>query len=233
VPARGGSKSIPFKNLVPLAGRPLLDYGVLAARASGVCERIIGSTESDRIAARFAQLEVEVDRRPEHLAQDDTPVKDVVRELLERQMASHGTPWLVLLVQPTSPFLLASHVQGLVQLMIERPQALSGQTIAPCPHNHHAWNQRTVSDGVVSFVHHKERTAAYNKQAKPARWVFGNLIATRADAILAGQELYAEPSAALPIASPYDFDLDSDLDRILADALIASRAVTLPHLDRA
>ncbi len=230
VPARGGSKSIPKKNLVAVAGRPLLDYGITAAQASGVCDRIIGSTDDDAIAGRFLALDVEVDARPPALGTDDAPVLDVVRDLLARHRATHGTPWLVVLVQPTSPFLLPGHVAGLVTLMAQRRDARSGQTIAPVPHNHHAWNQREVEAGSVRFVHQAEREKAYNKQTKPKRWVFGNLLATTAAAIEAGETLFASPSAALPIDWPYDFDLDTALDVRLAEAMIAARIVELPHL---
>lgn len=230
VPARGGSKSIPLKNLVAVAGRPLLDYGVRAATASGVCDRIIGSTDDERIAERFLALGVEVDGRPAGLGADETPVLDVVRELLARHRPQHGSPWLVVLVQPTSPFLLPDHVAGLVHLMAHRRDARSGQTIAPCPHNHHAWNQREVEQGDVRFVHQAEREKAYNKQSKPKRWVFGNLLATTAAAIADGESLFASPSAALPIEWPLDFDLDTALDVRLAEAMITGGLVELPHL---
>lgn len=230
VPARGGSKSILLKNLVTVAGRPLLDYGVLAAKASGICDRIIGSTDDDRIAARFRYLGVEVDRRPPELGGDDTPVVAVIQDLLARHDGPSKSPWLIVLVQPTSPFLLPSHVEGLVRLMAERRNANSGQTVTLCPHNHHAWNQREVVDGMVRFVYQAEREVAYNKQAKPQRWVFGNLLATTEVAIKAGDSLFAVPSAAFPIESPYDFDLDAAADVKLATALVTSGVVHLPHL---
>lgn len=231
VPARGGSKSIPLKNLVPVAGRPLLDYGVTAAKASGVCDRIIGSTDDDRIAARFHELGVEVDRRPPALGGDDAPVAAVIRELLARREGASDFPWLIVLVQPTSPFLLPSHVEGLVRLMAAHREAKSGQTVAPCPHNHHAWNQREVADGMVRFVYEAERERAYNKQAKPQRWVFGNLLAVTATAVMTGESLFAVPSVAYPIESPYDFDLDAAADVKLATALAAAGLVELRHFD--
>ena len=230
VPARGGSKSIPFKNLVQVAGRSLLDYGVRAAQASGVCDRIVGSTDDERISRRFVELGVDVDMRPAALATDDAPVLDVVRDLVGRQGPRFGKPWLVVLVQPTSPFLLPEHVVGLVSAIAARPDAKSGQTIAPCPHNHHAWNQREVEDGCVRFVHQAEREKAYNKQSKPTRWVFGNLLATTVAAIEGGETLFASPSVALPIDWPYDFDLDTATDVRLAEAMMAAGLLTLPHL---
>lgn len=229
VPARGGSKSIPLKNIALLAGRPMLDYGVLAAKASAVCDRIVGSTDDDRIAAQFRDLGVEVDFRPKGLGEDDTPVVDVVRDLLSRHK-SFDAPWLIVLVQPTSPFLLPSHVKGLVELMAERGDAKSGQSVAPCPHNHHEWNQREISGGTVRFVHAAERHRGYNKQIKPKRWVFGNLLATKAEAIEAGESLFAAPSAAYPIEQPYDFDVDSALDLKMAGVIVDGGLVNLPHM---
>jgi len=226
VPARGGSKSIPLKNLVPLAGVPLLDYGVRAAQASGRLARIVCSTDDERIVARARHLGVEVDWRPPDLATDATPVADVAREFLGRA----GTPDLLVLVQPTSPFLLPEHVHALLDAMAGDVEARSGQTVARCPHNHHAWNQREVTDGRVRFKFPAERSAGYNKQAKPKHYVFGNLIVVQGAALLQGAGFFGEPSVAVEISPPYDFDLDGPADLGVAEALIAAGTVRLPHM---
>jgi CMP-N,N'-diacetyllegionaminic acid synthase len=232
VPARGGSKSIPYKNLVRVAGRPLLDYGIRAVQVSGRCARIVGSTEDDRIAECFAALGVEYDRRPTDLAGDDTPVADVAREwLMRRRAAGALLPDLVLLVQPTSPFLRPQDIASLLDAMAADPAARSGQTIVPCPHNAHAWNQRAFESGRVHFVYAEERRRGYNKQSKPKHWLFGNLVVTRVAALLAGDGFFAEPSVGTEVERPYDFDLDTAADIALAEALIASGTVRLPHLD--
>ena len=226
VPARGGSKSIPLKNLVRLAGVPLLDYGVRAAQASGCVDRIICSTEDTRVARRAEELGIEVDSRPASLAGDEAPVADVAREFLQR----HGTPDLLLLVQPTSPFLLPPHVQALFRALSGDPAARSGQTVTPCPHNHHAWNQREVTGGRVRFKFPAERAAGYNKQSKPRLYLFGNLVGVRPAALLRGQGFFAEPSVAVEIPAPYDFDLDGPEHLAVAEALIRSGSVQLPHM---
>lgn len=226
VPARGGSKSIPLKNLVPLAGVPLLDYGVRAAQAAGRLERIVCSTDDERIAARARHLGLEVDRRPVDLATDAAPVAEVAREFLQRA----GAPDLLVLVQPTSPFLLPEHVGALLDAMARDGEARSGQTVARCPHNHHAWNQREVVDGRVRFKFPAERAGAYNKQAKPVHYVFGNLVAARASALLEGEGFFAEPSVVVEIVPPYDFDLDAPGDAAIAEALLAAGTVRLPHM---
>lgn len=226
LPARGGSKSIPLKNLVPFAGRPLIDYNVLAARAAGL-ERIVCNTDSPEIAARCRKLGVEVYDRPAELGGDDTPVLAVIEDWLDSLDAEPG---IVCLLQPTSPFLLPEHVTATVQALRDHPEAGSAQTVVPVPHNHHAFNQRVVDDGVVAFRFPEERAAAYNKQRKAKHWLFGNLVAFRPVALREQQQVFATPSRAVPIPFHYGFDLDGPDDLKLGEALLATGLVELPHL---
>lgn len=226
IPARGGSKTIPYKNLLPLGGRPMLDYGVETAKASGRFERIICSSEDDRILDHALSLGIEVDRRPDHLATDDAGVLELAQDLLARL----GQPPEVLaLVQPTSPFVLPEHVDAVLDAFAD-PAIQSAQTVTPIVHNHHAWNQRLVEDGHVRFLFAEERKSAYNKQRKPKLFVFGNLLAVRSAALLDGRGWFTEPSAAIPITRPYDMDVDGPDDVDVAEALIACGRIKLPHL---
>lgn len=232
VPARGGSKSISYKNLVLLAGTPLLDYSVRAAQASECCARIVGSTEDTRIAEQFMALGAECDRRPIELASDDTPVVEVAREWLMRSRAGgQRLPDVLVLVQPTSPFLRSEDISRLLRALSVKPEAKSGQTIVACPHNAHSWNQRAFDDGLVRFVHAEERKHGYNKQSKPKRWLFGNLVAVRVSALLANEDFFAVPSVGIEIERPYDFDLDTAADLAVAEALLVRGVVQLPHMD--
>ncbi len=235
VPARGGSKSIPLKNLLPLAGRPLLDYVVRAGQASGVLARIICSTDSQRVAERARELGVEVDSRPAALATDEAKVDDVARDLLTRARdAGRPPPDIVVLLQPTSPFLQPQHIRDLLVFLGARPNAASAHNVYAVPHNLHIWNQRFVGDdGAVTFPFEAEREKARNKQQKSKLFAFGNLIATRAAALLEGAGFYAKPSYALPIAPEFAFDLDQKSDIAAAEAMIAAGLIGVDHLARA
>ena len=79
IPARGGSKSIPLKNLVPLAGQPLISYVISAGQAATSLASVICSTDDERIADVCRGAGVEVLNRPAALAQDDSSVADVLR----------------------------------------------------------------------------------------------------------------------------------------------------------
>ncbi|MCP5370548.1 MAG: acylneuraminate cytidylyltransferase family protein [Hyphomicrobiales bacterium] len=234
VTARGGSKSIPLKNLVSLGGRPLLDYGVRAAQASGSCRRIICSTDHDAIAARARELGTEVDRRPAELAGDEASSNAVVGDLLDRLAADAAPlPDVIVLIQPTSPFLLPSHVSAVIDRLAGDPTANSAHTVVQCTHHNHAWNQREIVGGHARFLFAEQRKEGYNKQRKPKLYTLGNLIAVRTVAMRASGSLYAEPSATVEISRPHEFDLDVAADIPLAEAIIAAGLVDLSHLDPA
>src|ERR671936_117612 len=97
IPARGGSKGIPRKNLTPLAGRPLLAWTIGAARSARRTDRVVVSTDSPEISSAAAELGAEVLRRPPELARDETPMRDVVLHAV-REL---GGCDLLVLLQPT------------------------------------------------------------------------------------------------------------------------------------
>lgn len=118
VPARGGSKGVPGKNVRPLAGRPLLDYTAAAARESGVVDRLVLSTDSDEIAqvGRTCGLEVPF-LRPPSLAADDTPMLPVIRHAVDALAQCGWHAEILVLLQPTSPLRRAERVREAVELL--------------------------------------------------------------------------------------------------------------------
>jgi CMP-N-acetylneuraminic acid synthetase len=227
IPARGGSKSIPKKNIIGLGGRPMMAYGIQAAKLANRFERIVCSTDDREIAAVAESLGIEIDWRPAALATDEAAVADVAREFLARH---DTTPEVLALVQPTSPFLLPEHVTALLDAMAVRPDCNSGQTITPTIHNSHAWNQRLYEDGIVRFMFAEERRSAFNKQRKPTLFSFGNLVAVRPQALLAGMDFFAEPSVGVQVDWPYNLDVDSPNDLKLAEAMMHVGLIKLDYL---
>lgn len=113
IPARGGSKSVPRKNIRDLGGKPLLVWTVEAARASGVLDRLILSTDDEEIAMVGKRWGVEVPfLRPAELAQDTTPTLPVLQHALawlgDREAYE---PDAVMLLQPTAPLRQPFHIQ--------------------------------------------------------------------------------------------------------------------------
>jgi CMP-N-acetylneuraminic acid synthetase len=209
-----------------------MDYCVAAASLSRPITRLICSTDSDRIAQHCGELGIEVHPRPAELGGDLTPLFDVITHFVEDVSSREGSvAEFIALVQPTSPYLLPEHLDRCLEGLRESPEAASAQTVIHCPHNHHAYNQRVVRDGWVSFRFPDERRLAYSKQTKPVHYLFGNVVVCRTTAALKQGIVFAEPSLAFEIPTPYGFDCDGPEDFVLGEAMLKAGIVRLPHLD--
>jgi N-acylneuraminate cytidylyltransferase len=119
IPARGGSKRIPRKNIRPFCGRPIIAWSIAAARDSDCFDRVIVSTDDAEIAqvARDAGAEVPF-LRPAALSDDHTATIPVVRHAIEWQASNGSRPELVCCIYATAPLLTAANLQrGLEDLI--------------------------------------------------------------------------------------------------------------------
>lgn len=158
IPARGGSKGVPRKNLRPVAGRPLIAWTVEQALAARPAMDVLVSTDDEEIAevARAAGALVPW-LRPAHLAQDTTPTEPVVRHAIEAARAADAAPDAVMLLQATSPVRLPGTVsRAMTQLEATGVDSLVGVV----PQAPFLW--ALADDGV-------EGSAAYDVAARPRR----------------------------------------------------------------
>ena len=120
VPARGGSKEVPRKNIRPIHGRSLLEYTARAAIESGVLDRVVLSTDSEEIADAGRQAGLEVPfLRPMSIAADDTPMLPVIKHALATLAAAGWSAEILVLLQPTSPLRRPDHIRNAVRLLRE------------------------------------------------------------------------------------------------------------------
>lgn len=108
VPARGGSKGIPQKNIAPLLDQPLIAYTLLAAQASGVIDHIYVSSDDDQILSIAHYYGAERLKRDPHLARDESPTDPVIGEFIHR--IKPAAKDIIVLLQPTSPLRTAEHI---------------------------------------------------------------------------------------------------------------------------
>jgi N-acylneuraminate cytidylyltransferase len=112
IPARGGSKRLPRKNVIDFFGQPILGYTLDAARAAGCFDRILVSTEDAEIARIAKQLSADVDIRPAALASDDATVIDVCLELLERLERQNESYETLSILYATAPLRTADDIRA-------------------------------------------------------------------------------------------------------------------------
>jgi CMP-N-acetylneuraminic acid synthetase len=135
IPARGGSKSIPRKNLAPLAGKPLLAWTAEAARGARHLTRTVLSTDDAEIAEVGRGLGLDVPfLRPVALAQDESPMLPVMRHAADWYTAQGEAVEAVVLLQPTSPLRRAHHIDAALDLLLADPGADSVVSVVAVPH---------------------------------------------------------------------------------------------------
>lgn len=135
IPARGGSKGIPGKNIRPLLGKPLIVWSIEAARESRLIDRFVLSTEDAEIASAAREVRAEVLDRPEELATDTATTVSVLQHVLERIDAD-----TVVLLQPTSPI----RVDNIIDRAIKRFLDSGCDTLATGYDSHHfGWTTAT------------------------------------------------------------------------------------------
>ncbi|MFF5854733.1 cytidylyltransferase domain-containing protein [Streptomyces sp. NPDC012751] len=131
IPARGGSKGVPAKNLAPVGGVPLVARAVRECRASRLVTDVVVSTDDQAIAAAAREAGAEVVLRPSAIAGDTATSEAAVLHAMDTHEALHGAPVdVVLLVQCTSPFLVREDIDGVAAAVAENG-ADTAVTVAP------------------------------------------------------------------------------------------------------
>lgn len=180
VPARGGSKGVPRKNVRPVAGKPLLAWTVEQALAARPAMDVVVSTEDAEIAGVAVEHGASVPfLRPAHLARDETPTEPVVRHALAEARASGEAPDAVVLLQATSPVRLP----GTLSRALEQFEATGVDSlVGVVPQSPFVW-----TDG-------PEPRAAYDVGARPRRQDF------------APEELRYRETGSLYVTRPWVYD---------------------------
>jgi CMP-N-acetylneuraminic acid synthetase len=225
IPARGGSKSIPRKNLALLGGRPLMAHTVDAAHGSRRLTRVVVSTEDQEIGTVARGLGADVPfLRPAGLAGDETPMLDVLVDLLaslgEREQYR---PDVLVLLQPTSPFRRAGHIDAAVDLLTSSG-ADSVVTVAPVPHQFTPSSLLQLDgDRLVPWI---EGPAPQRRQDKPRLFARNGpaVVAVRATVLIEQRSLYGSDTRGLVMSREESLDIDEGFDLEVAELLLGARA---------
>lgn len=180
ITARGGSKSIPRKNVKDIAGKPLIAWTIEAAKKSGALDRIILTTDDKEIARVGREWGAEVPFvRPKKLAGDKTPhlpvMQHAVRWLKENE---NYNPDYVMLFQPTSPLRQSWHIKEAVEL-IEKTGADSVVSVMPIPHHYHPlWAFEKNENGFLQLMATKKPlyTRIHQRQLLPPAYIHNSVI---------------------------------------------------------
>lgn len=215
IPARGGSKGVPRKNVRLLAGRPLIAHSIDAARAAASVDRVVVSTEDPEIAAVARACGAEVVERPAALARDDSPTLDALRHVVATLEAAEGyRPDAVLTLQPTSPLRTARHIDEAAALFAADSAADSLVSCIPVPHIFHPRSvmRRDAAGYLVSYLTDPQPTRRQDKEpvfARNGAAVYITRTERLKDFVFGGRLI----GYAMDEESSLDIDTEADLTR--------------------
>ena len=227
VPARGGSKGLPRKNVLPLGGHPLIAWSMAAGLQAETVDRVLCSTDDPEIADVARRYGVEVPfMRPAELAQDDTLDWPVFKHALAWLESEQG--WradVVVQLRPTSPLRFPGQVDTAVRLLLDTPEATGVRTVIPAPANpYKMW--LLPEPGIERFLRPLLAVPGFDepfnmpRQKLPqAYWQTGTIDVVRADVIRAGR-MSGDRLLPMLVDPRQAVDIDAEADLAAAAARV-------------
>jgi len=209
VPARGGSKRIPRKNIALCANKPLLAWTAEAAAASSAIDRVILSTDDDEVARVGREWGLEVPfLRPEAISDDEAPTLPLMQHALVWAEENIGEIEALVLLQPTSPLRKAAHIDEAVELFRSKG-AETVVSIVESPHQFHPLKAVEIAENGELRDFLGENDPIRNRRSVDEDRVYGrngpSILVVRPDLVRDG-ELYGNPTL------PYEMHaMNSDL----------------------
>jgi CMP-N-acetylneuraminic acid synthetase len=232
IPARGGSKGIPGKNLRPLAGRPLVAHTIARARASGHIGRVVVSTDDEAIARVAREHGAEVVMRPAELSGDTASSEAALLHVLEHLRQAEGyVPRLTVFLQCTSPLAAVEDIDGTIDAL-ERDGADSALAVAPF--HHFLWKSGPGGEAVA--IQHDPRVRPMRQQREPEFRETGAVYVLRTEGFLAARHRFFGRTVFHVMPVERSLEIDDPEDLRIAEWMMAAgpdpRPATPPAVAR-
>lgn len=227
IPARGGSKGVPRKNLRPFAGRPLVTHSIAHAKASRAVTRTVVSTDDPEIAAVSRDAGAEVVARPPDLSGDTAASEPALLHALDTLAAHDGyRPRLVVFLQATSPIRDPSDIDSAVAALQEQR---ADSLLSACESHDFLW---TIADGLAAPLNYDPARRPRRQDMQPQYRENGSIYVVQTAGFLSTRCRLFGRIAVYPMPALKSFQIDMPADFDLLEALYAAhrRATILPAL---
>ena len=223
VPARGGSKGLPGKNTMPVAGKPLIAWSIEQARASRLIDDVVVSTDREEIAqvARSHGAKVPF-LRPAELATDTASSIDVVMHMLDRLAAGGERFDIVVLIEPTSPLRETSDIDGALERLVATPGAESIVGVAGVEAVHPAFLFRE-HDGFLNSYTGMSASGVRRQDLETLLFIEGSVYAAYTESLRARGSFYHDRTIGWRVPRYKALEIDEMPDLIACEALLNAR----------
>ena len=225
IPARGGSKGLPQKNIKLLCGKPLISWSIETGIASKqkFPGRVLVSTDDSKIADVAVKYGAEVPfLRPDELAQDTTPSMDVVLHAINFFQSKGEEFDLVVMLEPTSPQRDANDIIGAIELLITTPTAESVVGVSQTESAHPAFLV-SIKNGFI-FPYGKQAIQVVRRQDIDELFFFeGSMYVSKTESLVKRKSFYHEKTLGYVMPKWKSFEVDDTVDFIIIESLMNAK----------
>ncbi|OME87131.1 acylneuraminate cytidylyltransferase [Paenibacillus sp. FSL A5-0031] len=218
IPARGGSKGVPRKNIREIAGKPLIAWTIEEAKKSKYIDRLVLSSEDSEIMeiARIHGCDVPF-VRPAHLAQDETSSMDMVFHVLN-ELPDYD---YVVLLQPTSPLRSIEDIDGCIDVMLglDAPSCVSMTEPEKSPY----WMYTLQENHRLQPLIPEEPTASRRQDLRKAYALNGAVYAASVDLLVEAKSFVTNDTVAYIMPKNRSYDIDTEEDFLICDLLMKNK----------
>ena len=219
IPARGGSKGVPRKNIRKLAGKPLIGYAIEAAKEATLLTKFVVTTEDEEISRVAKSLGCEVVDRPIELARDNTPSLPVIQHAAKCDGVNYDA---ICLLQPTSPIRTGQDIDKACELLFT---SNSDTVLSVCripDHYHPHWAFVEGDSGGLQNAVQSDEFATARQQLPPAYFRNGAIYVVNWTTLFEGQTLYGNSIGYLEMPISHHINIDTEADWQAAEAFLES-----------
>ena len=219
IPARGGSKGLPQKNVKSLLGKPLIAWTIEQSLASKYLDQVIVSTddkEIDEVSGRYGVKTPFV--RPEELATDEAVMVDVVLHAINWFENNNRFYDLIVLLQPTSPGRISLDIDNAIELLFKKD---ASSIVSVCEDGHHPfWSNTLTEDGSMkNFL--KDGNLGENRQELPQYFrINGAVYVVYSDYLKKEKKFFGNNTYAYIMPDNRSIDIDNMIDFKLAELVL-------------
>ena len=222
IPARGGSKGIPRKNVLPLGGKPLLAYNILAAKASQLVDRVVVSTDNPEIAQVAENFGAKVVWRPAEISGDMASSESALLHTIGFLKQNEDyQPDIIVFLQATSPLTAADDIDGTVQALLDQQ---ADSALAVIPFHYFLWKNDSTGDAVG--INHDKRVRLLRQEREDQYLETGAVYVMRTQGFVEAKHRFFGKTVLYEMPPERRWEIDEHVDFRIAEMLIQENAVT-------
>ncbi|MCD4722139.1 MAG: acylneuraminate cytidylyltransferase family protein [Desulfobacula sp.] len=231
ITARGGSKGLPGKNIINIAGKPLIAWTIECAQKSGYLDRLIVSTDNNEIARVCREYNAQVPfLRPAHLASDTATSIDVVMHAIDTLKEKGEEYDYICLLEPTSPLREPHDIDDSIKQLINMPDAEAIVGVCPLESMHPEFNVTMDVHNFISKYETGQNIKSLRRQDLASVYFFeGTIYISKISAVREKMGFYHDKTLGYIVPRHKSIEIDDQYDILMAEAILKERLNKANH----